>query len=395
MAPETQPSGKGFLWRCLAQGAEPFHFRNRVRSLLAFSDSDGVEMIFSQPLPMAGFNYVIPRFSGEFEIPDEFFGASQNCSRTPQPAVPNLTPFGPRKPAHQEQRVRVEPSEAFSQQPSKNASPTATGIELPAAAPRQSQPSRAEKPQRETSIEEKRAEKLPASQSEYIPPRTEAVSPAGAVLVRKHEEILPDLRTELPRRKATAKDEAADQNHVSASPKNTSTTQPAIFAEEPPSSKSPVSSRSVPLPASALSHEAASLVRPAVTVRMPANVLQARQPQEVVPPGVVTARAQSLVAKSRPKQQEDLAPAFAGSPSAPTFAGFPSAQRSSARPHGDNRRFSGDRQQASPETFVTRQTPAEPLTPPPVVVVKQSSEPVAAAFWERRYLSHLHLRIRR
>lgn len=417
MTPEMPPGEKGFLWRSLAQGAEPFHFRNRVRSLLGFPDSGSVEMIFSQPLPIAGFNYVVPQFSGEFEIPDEFFGSSRSSSRTTQTVVPNLTPAGPRKPAQQEYPARGEPSEAFSNQPSKQPSLEA-GMELTSAAPRRSAEARSDKPQRETSSGGK-AETLPAPQTEFLPPRTEPAIARSPATVRRHEEILPDL----PRRKAAAKGEAPDQEHVSLEPQTAGTPQPTTFAERPPSRKSFVPSRSVPSTDAPASSETATTARPAQTTHVPANTVQQRQFREVVPPTTASpasnetsttprpaqttdfpanpvqqrqfrevvspsmpARTQSLVAKSRPQQQQDLAPAFAG---------LPSAQRSESRPGSDNRRFSENRRPGAPETFVTRQAPTEPATPPPVVVVKQSSEPVAAAFWERRYLSHLHLRIRR
>jgi len=381
MAPEIQLSQEGFLWRSLAQGAEPFHFRGRVRSLLGFPDSDGVEMIFSQPLPIAGFNYVVPRSSGEFEIPDEFFVNSQSSSRTTQTVVPNLTPTRPRKPAQQEFPARGEPSEAFSNQPSKKPSPAA-GMELPPpAAPRQARESRSDKPQHATSSGEKKAEKLPASQTGYLPPRAApAIAPSPAT-VGQHEEVLPDL----PQRKAAAKGEVPDQEHVSVSPRTAGTPQLKTFAERPLSRKSLVPSRSVPSTAAPASNETATTPRPAQTTHVPANPVQPRQFREVVPPSM-PARTQSLVAKSRPQQQQDLAP---------EFAGIPFAQRRESRTRGDNRRFSENRQPVAPETFVTRQAPAEPVTQPPVVVVKQSSEPAAAAFWERRYLSHLHLRIRR
>jgi hypothetical protein len=57
-------------------------FRSRVRSLLGLSHSDGVEMNFSNPLPIPGFTYVAPRFTGEFELPDELFtGGTRHVTR--------------------------------------------------------------------------------------------------------------------------------------------------------------------------------------------------------------------------------------------------------------------------------------------------------------------------
>src|ERR1035437_615360 len=65
---------KGYLYRLLADGARPFRYRSRVRTLLGFPEC-GIEMNFSKPLPIAGFSYVVPRFMGEFEFPDDVVSA--------------------------------------------------------------------------------------------------------------------------------------------------------------------------------------------------------------------------------------------------------------------------------------------------------------------------------
>src|ERR1035441_6451942 len=66
---------KGYLYRLLADGARPFRYRSRVRTWLGVPDC-GIEMNFSKPLPIAGFSYVVPRFMGEFEFPDDVVSAA-------------------------------------------------------------------------------------------------------------------------------------------------------------------------------------------------------------------------------------------------------------------------------------------------------------------------------
>jgi len=66
---------KGYLYHLLADGAGPFRYRSRVRALLGFPEYGGVQMNFSKPLSIGGFSYVVPRFRGEFEFPDDLVSA--------------------------------------------------------------------------------------------------------------------------------------------------------------------------------------------------------------------------------------------------------------------------------------------------------------------------------
>ncbi|MGA7410476.1 MAG: hypothetical protein WBW33_08315 [Bryobacteraceae bacterium] len=105
---------------------------------------------------------------------------------------------------------------------------------------------------------------------------------------------------------------------------------------------------------------------------------EANQARKIHPLSVSAFRTQSLVAKSLLHQEE---------------AGMAPARNEPRRASG-HRRFAETTQEVPAETPVTRPAPAAPEAPP-IVIVNQSSETPAAAFWERRYLSHLHLRIRR
>ncbi len=67
----TGNRGVGYLQRTLAMAVQPFAYRSRVRALFGLPTVDGPKMNFATPLPVAGFRYFIPRFSADFEFPDE------------------------------------------------------------------------------------------------------------------------------------------------------------------------------------------------------------------------------------------------------------------------------------------------------------------------------------
>jgi len=71
MASEGARTGNGYLRHVLADGVRPFLYRSRVRALLGVSDVGGVEMNFARPVPVGGFAYRDQHFSAEFEIADE------------------------------------------------------------------------------------------------------------------------------------------------------------------------------------------------------------------------------------------------------------------------------------------------------------------------------------
>jgi hypothetical protein len=73
MARDLASSANGILRHSLADGMASFGYRTRVYSLLGLARPGGVAMNFPKPLPIPGFSYVVPRFSGEFVLPDELF----------------------------------------------------------------------------------------------------------------------------------------------------------------------------------------------------------------------------------------------------------------------------------------------------------------------------------
>jgi hypothetical protein len=62
---------RGYLHRLLVDGVRSFSYRGRVRALLGLPEANGVEMNFPKQLPIPGFSYAVPRFTGRFEVPDE------------------------------------------------------------------------------------------------------------------------------------------------------------------------------------------------------------------------------------------------------------------------------------------------------------------------------------
>ena len=104
--------------------------------------------------------------------------------------------------------------------------------------------------------------------------------------------------------------------------------------------------------------------------------------------GPVVSREESTTPRTRQEQ-----PCRDATPKQRTFSLAHQPDRRSAN---GIRRHSETRQQPSADA-ASSQTPAVPSTQPPMIVVKQISNlgTTSLGFWERRYLNHLRLRIRR
>jgi hypothetical protein len=70
MAGETNDVVKGYLQRLLSEGTQPFSYRGSIRALLGLPEASGLEMNFFKP-PATRFTYVVSQFMGEFEFSDE------------------------------------------------------------------------------------------------------------------------------------------------------------------------------------------------------------------------------------------------------------------------------------------------------------------------------------
>ena len=131
MAGNLQSAGTGYLHRLLADAAQPFRYRARVRALLGFPEIGGPAMNFSAPLPSAGFRYFVPRFRAEFDLPEDrpaptsavtFWDAPEP---RPQP-VPATPPSPQAAPVAQPQEVHARaPIDLASTPPPPGTSPAA------------------------------------------------------------------------------------------------------------------------------------------------------------------------------------------------------------------------------------------------------------------------------
>lgn len=389
MAPKVKSSGKGYLWRSLAWAVEPFYFRSRVRALLGLPDTGGVQMNFPQPLPFGGFTYAIPQFSGLVEIPDKSIGAARRSSQTSQTFLPDLAAAPPRT-GREFQSLSVTrpvsavvPSNPALGAPAKESHALArTGSRMPVTA--EAQP--------ETSAGQRKTEGTPSTPPAPLPAERRAAI-LDDLSITGRNQILPALRRDLQRPEALKRGEpvASPRAHTGggtagrgeqpstaagiSSDSATAVQSPSLSIEMPALKDPPASQADQPIVSAPLG----------VTIPPQSTIMQSRlgpseanQARKIHPLSVSAFRTQSLVAKSLLHQEE---------------AGMAPARNEPRRASG-HRRFAETTQEVPAETPVTRPAPAAPEAPP-IVIVNQSSETPAAAFWERRYLSHLHLRIRR
>jgi hypothetical protein len=394
-APNVESSDKGYLWRSLAPAAKRFYFRSRVRALLGLPDSGGVEMNFPQPLPFGGFTYPIPRFSGLAEVPDESIGTVRSSSRVSQAFLPDLATAPPRPRA-----------DSGLQSPSLKRPGAANVLSKPAlSAPAKESQSRAgavprmpvtAEVQPKTSAGQRKTEAAPTPPPAPHPAERQAAIVADLSIPGRNE-VLPALRREVQRRETPKKAEPASLASPPArtdgtvsgrdgrpptaaglSSDSATAAQPPRFAVEMPAPKDP--------PASPAGRPTVStpsgVAMPPHTAILQSRVVasEAKQAHKQNPPSVPAVRTQSLLAKSftHPEMGEaGVAP-----------------PRTEPRRASGNRRFAEAPQEIPADTPVTPHAVATPETPP-IVIVNQGPETPTAAFWERRYLSHLHLRIRR
>jgi len=390
MVRETESGQKSYLQRSLAEGAKPFRFRGRVRSLLGRPHSDGVEVNFSNPLSIPGFTYVVPRSTGQFERPDELFtggprrathaeeitpsiGCSAVTSGEPDRASEQRAPYG---------RSAGRPEE-LNQLLTKK--PAMHRVEFqpltPFGAPRPSSVG-------EISDEE---HALPQSRpkSTQMQDGTERNNPACST----HEETVPELRRDAVPERGSHTVEHAEQSppHAPTFLTAPAASPPDLGVRKATTVYGPGVAGAPPATNDSLSSE----VRSTAQLRTESeSALGQREPAEPqvrkglqLSPSRARDRSESLVAKSLPHH--------CGEDSVPLTGSFPSLRRPAPPSPYADRRSSQTRQQSSPDA-TSSQAPAVPAMQPPVVIVKQSSDSgTPVAFWERRYLNHWRVRIRR
>jgi hypothetical protein len=390
MAPEIETSGEGYLWRSLASAAAPFYFRSRVRALLGLPASGGVEMNFPQPLPFGGFAYAIQRFPGLVEIPGESIGTARSTNQASQTFLSNLASAPPRARARSEAPSRIVTRPASTGELSQ-LGPSVGAKESQPSARTESRTSMTVEPPLETSASQRLTAEAPSPPPAPRPAERQAAIVADLSIPGRNP-MLPALRRDLRRGETLKGGGSADLSSMRAHTAGSAGSDGEASAGAAIASSGSTSKPGFEMPAP--KHPLASPPgRPGVSTSFgvaappPTAIKQTRpgaaegaQVSKVHPPGVSTVPTQPLLAKSLPHRNM------------PETATAP--PRTEPRRPGPHRKFAETTREDPQEMPVSRQASVAP-EPTPVVIVNQNPETSAAAFWERRYLSHLHLRIRR
>jgi hypothetical protein len=376
MALEAAKSSPGFLLRTLSDGAQPFRYRGKVRTLLGYAASGGPEMNFAAPQPVTGFRYMGQHFSAELEFPDEAF-ADASVPRSFEKATHGGPEWGQGRERGWE--YGSENGEA-SRSPSDRQQ---TGLTLSAFTPRD----RAQSPLQEQ----------PAGPAT----RPSVPTPRPRVDPTQLDPAAPDRRT------GTTDLQSVDEGSILAAPVTGSAPESARISKQslPVASKIHIPNavpkksgvnRAAPSPLS---------LSPGEPAPQQANPAQQRSapPQRVEAPGSI------LVPGVRRNPLRDVPAPRASMPgltlaeeprSSPRVA--PQPTRSPERPRrraetlaAENRRVT----QSQPDHEDPPPKPA-PATEPAqaaaaTVQAPPSAEAASPAFWERRHLNHLSLRMRR
>jgi hypothetical protein len=398
MANEVERGATGYFRRLLLNGATPFRYRSRVRALLGLPDNGGVQLHYAGPLPVAGFPYVVPRFTGEFEIPEP------RAAGSPQAVV---------------QTWEVEPSRPRSAPPTPREQETARfprHPELPQSPARKAQESLAVVPEH------------PAHPVGAPPPTTSAVGagsgahvvppleppPGGGPNRAAYSVTLPGLRgsREVPLKNAEPRppEPARSSPGVPASTPAPRVTGPARPADTPPHDVRLESRQEAPPLAMRMTPTTPAAARPLAKTAVPRPLtsasLAAQSPAPVPGPAPAHRAGATPVAMALPGKR----PVQVSSPSFEAFvpestappAGLPPIlqssmpslrRRAAALAELAGRSAPNDYQAQSPQ-------PAPPNPPasaqPPIVVVQPArSESAPAAYWERKHLTHLRTRVLR
>ncbi len=414
MATETGGAERAYLHRLLADGARPFRFRGRIRTLLGQPESSGVQVNFSKPLPLGAFAYVLSRFRGEFEIPDELLAENP---RRGNEWVEEIVPPGRRRPLESVDRGQTK----FAVQLGPAARPTVP----PSAQPDDAVAKQALKPSGEPA-----QPALGSHGDRYfsayevvvpgvpgVPPQPDSMptSPTGA-----HEAVL--LTTQGPVFKpAHSITPTPNPTPTNPTPKHSPVPAPggSLHAQgksSPPAPTPPEAGGGVApprpfVPGSPTPQSApfASQVRYSPS-RQP--VAKQNPAFHELPAGAVS----RATGRTPGAPREDFSPIPEQTPSpllrtrqAPTPArpASPPPTQSRSALRQPNAPLTGkarlpvrlpfENYRQSPPNAPASQTPVAPPAPPPVLVVQPviGAGMTPAAFWERRHLSHLKVRIRR
>lgn len=356
MAHEAAQRVTGFLLRVLRDGARPFRYRSGVRALLGYAPASGPEMNFAAILPDYGFQRADQSSGLEFDLPDETpmpeFRAHEDSKHNGR-KIEYRKHEAPKRPAEDQ-----PPSPTYATVPLDAAAvaPDSSALTQPALAaepPTKGNPSAEVRQRAELSIPPARSA-LKASEPVRVAGQTAAVSSKIRI---------PNASANQMRASAETVPEQAPFNEAQISAM-------AREAQGPPAAAHPLPlSPQTPVPPRRTSPQ---------TPESPARRLR-----QVTPP-------KSFTSNFSPSTEDSPAPSPAPRPR-------PSEQRANRTqrlpPAAEGTRPS----QTQPPFEDPPPKSSRPAEPAPVVTV-QSAEPVDAtppAFWERRHLNHLRLRMRR
>jgi hypothetical protein len=402
MASDSGSQVRSYFRQLLADGARPFRYRGRVRTLLGLPEVNGVPMKFAKPLPFAGFTYITSKFSAESAFSDD---ASVSWSGEPPnekmvTSVHRGSSFLPQEEQssvfsdldslvspHVSERSESPIQEAvripvrYSNEGERGSLPRPGTQPTPASAPNYLggvRPHEVTLPEARTRPHTSPAGEIPPLDLE--PPRTPSAQETLFPRTGNLESHLPRTEPELP---------SPGTGLAGKSPERMGS---AARSSVSPINKPPPLSGPAPLP-------------PALTevlVEKPVSV----QPRRGLEPGISTAHDSTPQSRRPPPEFRPLASRMESAvprdatvrlyrdvPSLPRL--LPSVRKE--QPSANKRHETVEAAQPPWDNFPSSNGHAAPTQEPAVIVVEQNTGSLGTrlAFWERRHLTHLRVRIRR
>lgn len=392
MANESPTPGSGYLHRLLSSGIEPFLYRGAIRSLLGLPDCIGPEMNFAAPLPWGVFPHFTSRFRAELGLPDTMYRPG---SAPAFAAGPEQRAFSKIASLSQAQRIS-EPD------PGRAAFPSAPDVQGATLTPEMNWPTARRLPQATSS------QTLPTPRVGIAEPsrRTEVPQPgpsgSGAPRDRGESVIDPAPReSELQRadRALPVRRDAPPQNLMNTA----ASVHHAISSIVIPRRLSASESQSTGAGRVSAIADAPAVRTPGVSVAQASPAPVALIERSALKPPSPTGSASIRMASKSPRPP--------GTRAEPTQVGDEEGTSSWDQP--PIRSAVASKRRASPlrdHTERPYRPPALPpdggISPPTLSATSTQAAPVIVqmppvaevgtpAFWERRHLNHLRLRMRR
>jgi hypothetical protein len=410
MATESGGAERGYLHWLLADGARPFRFRGRIRTLLGLPESSGVQVNFSKPLPLGAFAYVLPRFSGEFEFPDELLAENP---RRGNEWVEEIVPPGRRRPLASVDRGQTKSTVQLGAAARPTVPPSAQPDDAVAKQPKASEFKPSGEPAQQALGSHggryfpayevvvpgvhRQPSSMPPSQTgthEVVPPTSQEPVLKPATSITPTPDPTPKLSP------APAPGQSLHAQGKSSQPAPTPLEAGGGVAPPLPSvpgSPTPHGAPFAPQARYTPSKQPLAKQDPAFH-ELPVGALPRKTGRA---PGPTKGAFSPLPAPTpSPLLRTREAPTPAQPASPPPTPSRSALRQPDAPPTGKARVPAhvpfNDYRQAPPEA-PANQTPSAPPASPPIVVVQPvlGAGMTPSAFWERRHLSHLKVRIRR